>query len=328
MKIDRVLIYVEILNDRPHPVCFELLTKTRQLFPDDSVSVAFAISGSRVDNMVEELRTSGIDMVYAMDDPRLELFNLDYACAGLLEAVKEYKPNLILIGATMFGEELAPTMGIKLDTGVAAHCMDIRKGSDGRLSHLVPAFGGKVIGEIFIPGDKPEISSIKPGIFQAEAMEPRESKVFMLDASILDQVKTKVEVLEVFNKEVSKGVPLDKADIVIAGGFGIGDKTNWSQMEELSIKLNGAVGCTRPAVDCGFTEDETNMIGTSGKSIRPKAYLGFGISGATHHLCGIKDSGLIISINSDENAEIFKSSDYYAVADSAEIINKLIEALR
>lgn len=327
MNIKKILIFVETAEGQINPVCYELLTKTRQLFPGEDINVAFAVLGTQLEDQLIELKVAGVDEIYALDDARLDVFNIDYYCAALSEAVKVYQPELLLIGATLRGEELAPTMGLKLNTGVAAHCMDIRIGKDGELAHLVPAFGGKVIGEIYIPDTKPQISSIKPGIFKAEQMPSRSAVINIMDSNILDQTQTGIKVLNVHQK-VSSGMPLEKAEVVVCGGYGIGDRENWSNMEQLSDLLNGAVGCTRPAVDCGLALDETNMIGTSGKSIRPKVYLGFGISGATHHLCGIKDSGLIITVNSDDNAEIFKSSDYYAVGDAGEIIVKLNELIK
>jgi electron transfer flavoprotein alpha subunit len=322
MIIKKILIFVETAEGQINPVCYELLTKTQQLFSGEEIRTAFAVFGSGLAEHLLDLKQAGVDEIFALDDARLKVFNIDYYCAALSAAVKAYEPELLLIGATMLGEELAPTMGLKLNTGVAAHCMDIRKGTNGELAHLVPAFGGKVIGEIYIPNTKPQISSIKPGIFKAEQMASRNAVISNLDLKVLDQTKTGIYVLHV-HKKATSGMPLDKAEVVVCGGYGIGDKENWTNMEQLSDYLNGAVGCTRPAVDCGFATDEGNMIGTSGKSIRPKVYLGFGISGATHHLCGIKDSGLIITVNSDDNAEIFKSSDYYAVGDAGEIINKL-----
>jgi electron transfer flavoprotein alpha subunit len=326
MSIKKVHVYAEIANSKVNPVYFELISKAKSLFKADDLKLACVSAGSSIQDAVEEIKASGVDIIYAIDDGRLKIYNPEYYCAALEAAVKEFDPDVFLIGATAIGEEIAPTMGLKLKTGVAAHCMDLIMKEDGQLAQMVPAFGGKVIGEIFTPNTRPQIASIKPGIFAAHELEANECQVVEIDKSCLDSVKSKIKAISIEEKKSAK-MPIEKAQVIVCGGHGTGSKENWDKLEKLASLLGGAVGCTRPVVDSGWVEDESAMIGTSGKSVRPKLYIGCGISGATHHVCGMKDSGTIININSDADAEIFNVSDYAVVGNGSEIISKLIELI-
>ncbi|QOX62251.1 electron transfer flavoprotein subunit alpha/FixB family protein [Anoxybacterium hadale] len=326
MKIKRILVYGELEKERLHPVSLELLSKAKEIFPESDVQFGIVVLGSGIGSAVAEARKSGVDLVYHLDDDRLSVFHPEYFAAALIQAVKAFDPDLLLMGATYGGEELAPALGIRLKTGVAAHCTDIRLTKDGKLAQLVPAFGGKVIGEIFTPNTRPQIASIKPGMFLASPQEDKNASLSTLDGSLLNSVPNRIRVKGVNRKELSS-LPVEKAEVVVCGGYGIGSMEHWSSLEKLAEKLGGAVACTRPAIDAGWVRDESSMIGTSGKSIRPKVYIGVGISGATHHICGMKDAGLIVSINSDPNAECFTVSDFKVTGDGNMIVRNLLEAL-
>lgn len=326
MSIKKVLVYAEITNKKVNPVYFELISKAKKIFADNEVSYACVIAGSSIGDMTEEVKCSGVDTIYAIDDNRLEIYNPEYYCAALEEAIKQFDPDLFLIGATLAGEEIAPTLGLRFKTGVAAHCMDLILKEDGSLAQMVPAFGGKVIGEIFIPNTRPQIASVKPGIFVEEKIEKKECEIIKIDKKCLDDVVSRIKAISINKKESTK-MPIEKAPVIICGGYGTGSKENWERLEKLASLLSGATGCTRPVIDTGWVEDESTMIGTSGKSVRPKLYIGVGISGATHHVCGMKDAEVIISINNDADAEIFNVSDYAVIGDGSKIIDKLIELI-
>ncbi len=325
-NINKVMVYAEVIDGQVGASYFELLSKAKSILSGD-VKYAAVITGSKLDKCVDELKASGADVVYAADDARLAVFNVKYVAAAVKKAIEEFKPDMVLVGATPFGEEVAPTLGHNLDTGVAAHCVDIvNKGEEG-IAYMVPAFGGKVIGEIFIPNTLPEIASIKPGVFEAVPQEAKNAEVVAIGADVLDAVKTGVVVKNVEVIPPAK-MPIEKAPVIVCGGFGIGSKEAYDKLEELAIKLGGAAACTRPVLDAGWAPaDEGVMIGSSGKAVKPKLYIGTGISGAAHHLCGIKNAGVIININTDENAESFAASNYKVVADGMSVIEKLIEML-
>ncbi len=325
----RIGVYAECNKNGINPVFYELLTKAEELRKDlkEDYKLCGIIMGKNISNLVDEMKASGVDEVFFSEDDKLEVFNVDYYSAVLKQFIEDYQPEILLIGATALGEELAPTMGLQVNTGVAAHCTDLRINEEGELVQVVPAFGGKVLGEIFTPHTLPKIASVKPGIFTEERLEKKDAVAIEIDKTQLNAKQSRLKVLDVYYK-APQGIPMDKADVVVCGGFGMGSKENWNLLDELAVLLNGAVGCTRPAIDEGWVPDEENMIGTSGRSIRPKVYIGAGISGATHHLCGMKDSGVIISINKDESAEIFNTSDYKIVGDASKVLKAIIEEIK
>jgi len=323
MGIGKVLIIAEMQGGIVLKASYELLAKARRVFSFGDVKIGFAVFGDDIQNAVRELSASGADFVFGMESAKLALFNVDYFALAMREAVKAWDPDVILIPATSSGEELAPTLGVRLHTGVAAHCVDFELREDGRFVQMVPAFGGKVIGEILIPDRKPQIATVKPGMFQAEPQPSVRCEVIMLDHSSVESFSSKIKALRKLEKEMT-GQPLDKAPVVVCGGYGLGSKEVWEKIELLASRLGGAAGCTRPVVDEGWAEDEDLMIGTSGKTIRPMVYIGFGVSGAAHHVCGMKDAGIIISVNNDEQAEMFHVSDYKVVGDLKGILDELL----
>ncbi|MCL6610316.1 MAG: electron transfer flavoprotein subunit alpha/FixB family protein [Peptococcaceae bacterium] len=273
----------------------------------------------------EELYRYGADEVLMVCHPLLEEHRTDLHAAVLADLIRERSPGIVLFGATAWGSEVAPTVAARVKTGLAAHCADLRIDGRGLLVQCVPAFGGKVLGEILCPDRRPQMASVRPGVFQAVPGDAPAGEPLVVRPELDDD--DRIKVLEVQRREIT-GKPLEEAEVVIAGGWGVGSRENWQLLEELAGLLGAAVGCTRPALDEGWTEGEHTMIGTSGKTVRPKVYLGFGISGATHHVVGMKDSGLVISVNTNPNAEIFQFSDFKVVADARAVAEALIAELK
>lgn len=326
MANNKIMVYAELDNGKVQSSALELMTKARSLFTGDDVKIVYVTCGDDTKAAVEELSKAGADAVYVCDSPKLKVFNVDYFSAAVGEAIKQFDPDIVLMPASSYGEELSPTVALQFKTAGAAHCVDLVVAEDGTFVTHVPAFGGKVIGEIMIPNTRPQIASIKPGLFSAEEQAARDCEVVTIDAAVVDAVNSKIKAVQVVEKE-PEGIPVEKADLVVAGGFGVGSQENWDKLEQLAEKLGGTTGCTRPVVDEGWVPDESKMIGTSGKGIRPKVYLGFGISGAAHHLCGMKDSGLIITVNTDKEAPVFGASDFCAVSDDMKIVDALLAKL-
>lgn len=325
-----IWVIAEQLDGVIKPVSFELLGKAKELKNNlrTEEPITAVLLGDNAGKTAETLAGYGAERVIAVEHPKLRLFcNEPYALV-LERLVTEQKPSIILMAATAIGSDLAPTLGAKLRTGVAAHCADARVNEDGGLVAVVPAFGGKVLGDILWPGTRPQIASFKPGVLLKPAY--RENAEYCLEkydpADALSKDKGRLEVLE-YIKEEESGKPLEEAETIVAGGWGMGSQENWNLLEELAGLLGGAVGCTRPAADEGWAL-EKQMIGTSGKTVRPKVYIGAAISGATHHICGMKDAGLVISINKDEKAPIFEVSDLGVVGDAKTILTLLLEKIR
>lgn len=326
-----IWVFAEKANDKISPVTLELLSEARRITQASNYKalISAVLLGDEVSDYKQELIYQGADKVFLAEDERLSLYNNETYSKVISTLAKEHHPDILLIGSTAIGSELAPTVAAQLKTGLAAHCIELRINEEGLLVQIVPSFGGKVVGEILCPNHRPQMATIKPGVLEKDPPdESRSGKVLKVDTdSILNNFVPRIHPREI--KSVPpKGKPLETAEIVVAGGWGIGSEEDWAQLEELASLLGAAVGSTRPAVDEGWAPGEHVMIGTSGKTIKPKVYIGMGISGATHHVCGMKDSGLIININSDKNAAIFEVSDLKVAMDFKKVLPLLIKGIR
>lgn len=322
-----ILVFAEINNGKVCDNSLELLGEANRLKAmrnNDSIVIA-ALIGKDVKKYATDLFTYGADKVVAFENPVLEIYRSDLYGEALAGIIRNYHPEIVLVGATALGSELAPTVAAKLHTGLAAHCTDLKILENGQFTQVVPAFGGKVLGDIYIPKHMPQIASIKAGI--TKKIEPKDHNGTIDDFSCELKGFDRMKIVKV-EKDAETKKSLNDAECIVVGGFGIGSKDEWAKLEELAKLLGGANGCTRPVLDAGWIDNEKAMIGTSGVAVRPKAYLGIGVSGAAHHTCGIKDSGLIISINKDEHAPIFACSDYKVVADYKKVVDALIELLK
>lgn len=320
-----IWIFAEQNNGIIHPVYFELLGKARALYPDENLTAV--VFGENNEALVDILKATGANSVISAEHEKLSSYHPDYYAVMLAQLEKDYQPEIVFAGATAIGSELAPSVAAKLQTGLAAHCADLCTDENGGLVTIIPAFGGKLLGEIMIPEKKPAMATVKPGVFgRCDLSQQENVSIIKADTSCLDEYKSKITLIGI-QKEENTTDAIEDADVVICAGLGISSKENWKKAEELAKLLKGKLGYTRPAVDMGYAGDESAMIGTSGKMIHPKLYIGFGVSGATHHVCGMKDSKIIISINSDENAAIFSVSNYKLVGDSGVILDELLKAL-
>lgn len=325
-----IWVVAEQVAGRINSVSYELLNKAQQLKnqlqkPEPVVAV---ILGKGAEGL-EQLSNYGAEEIITVFAEELEIYQNDLYVAVLQALIEEKKPSIVLIGATAIGQDLAPMLGARLKTGVAAHCVDVRINENNQMVAVVPAFGGKVLGDILCPNTSPQMATLKPGVLgKPVPLEKPAAVVMAFDPSaVLQEDQGRIKALEIVREEQT-GVPLEEAEVIVAGGWGIGSRENWDLVEELARLLGGAVGCTRPVVDEQWVQSEQQMIGTSGKSVRPKVYLAFGISGATHHLCGMKDSGLVISVNKDATAPIFEASDVRIVGDARTILTALIKRIK
>ncbi|HZW36387.1 MAG TPA: electron transfer flavoprotein subunit alpha/FixB family protein, partial [Candidatus Deferrimicrobiaceae bacterium] len=278
-------------------VTLEVLGQARKMSAQSGgCGVDAVLMGNGVGRLAGDLLAGGADKVFLVEDPRLDLYQNDTYGEVLHRLILREEPEVVLFGATAMGEELAPTVAARLGTGLGAHCTDLGLGPDGLLTMGVLGFGGRVHTEMFCPARRPQMASVKPGMFPPLERGETEGTVQREDASaLLAGARIRLKAVKIVREE-PEGMPLEKADVVVAGGWGIGGRENWHLLAELASELSGAVGCTRPALDEGWTAGEHTMIGTSGKTVRPKVYLGFGISGSPHHTVGIRDAGVIINV--------------------------------
>jgi electron transfer flavoprotein alpha subunit len=239
-------------------------------------------------------------------------------------AVK-FCPDIFLLGATSIGKDLASRLAARLRTGLTCDCVGLDVDRDGKLLQLVPAFGGNVMATVICPKHRPQMATVRPGVMRATKIEKAHGSVQRVPVD-LKQENLKIKILD-FSSEETRASPIDTADVVIAGGWGIGSLENWRMLEELATSLGGAVGATRPPVDEKWaTEDQ--LIGQSGKTVRPELYIGIALSGAMQHTIGIQDSRIIVAINNDPKAPIFKTADFGIVADFHEFVPSFIKQIR
>jgi len=320
-----IWVFAEQRGGELHEVSLELLGKARELAEQANNRVTAILLGVNIKPLAQTLLDHGADSVLVADDDRLDTYRLIPYALVIESVIREHQPDVLLMGATAMGVELAPRVAAKVRTGLSAHCIDLKLGSDGQLHQVVPGWGGGVIATITCPEKRPQMATVMPGIMEARSPEERAGEIKEIEVQISDK-DLGPQVLET-KREEPEDQPLEKAEVVIAGGWGIGNKEDWQMVEELAGLLGGAVGATRPPVDEGWAQ-EGQMIGQSGKTVRPVLYMGLGISGVMHHVVGMDQSKHVISINSDPNADIFDVSDVIVVEDFRKIIPKLIEELR
>jgi len=322
-----IWVFADQRNGRLLEVGLELLGQGRMIADKLSMELAAILMGHDVADLADDLGAYGADKVYLLDNPVLENYRSDPYAVLIKDLINQYKPSILLIGATTIGMDLAPRVAAKVSTGLSAHCTGLDVDENGQLAAIVPAFGGSVMASIICPDRRPQMATVRPGFLKKiEREEGRKAVIERIDVT-LDEDSIRTKVVEIFREE-PKCCPIELAETVVAGGYGIGSKENWVMIEELADVLHASVGATRPAADEGWASLEEQMIGQSGKTVHPNLYIGIGISGVLHHLIGIKDSKVIVAINSDPNAPILKAADYGIAADFRDILPHLIEGFK
>jgi electron transfer flavoprotein alpha subunit len=325
MENPQIWVFLEQRGGVLHDVGLELLGKARELAGSRGDTVAALLLGDKVGPLVDRVIAHGADLVLVAEHPALEPYRLLPYTAVLAQACRERQPSILLFGATAMGMELAPRLAARLETGLSAHCIDLQLDSNGLLLQMVPGWGGGVVATIKCPVHRPQMATVMPGVMPKFGPERRSGRVVNLAVGP-DLEVSGPRVLEVYREE-PQTLPLEQAEVVVAGGFGIGGREGWRLLEELAGLLGGAVGATRPPVDEGWAA-ETQMIGQSGKTVRPRLYIGVGISGMSHHVVGMEGAETVVAINIDPQAPLLALADIALVGDYREIIPPLVAELR
>jgi len=306
-------------------VAAELTGKAKELAADLDVQVTAVVLGSDIKHLSKELIAYGADEVLIMDTAWLRDFN-DYVYGEvMIDLIKEYKPEIVLIGATSNGRSLAPHISSTLRTGLTADCTVLEIDKEERLLlQTRPAFGGNLMATIVCPNNRPQMATVRPKVFKP--IEPdysRQGKVTLLTApSPIERFVKKIRDID--NED---GLNLADADIIVSVGRGIGSQKNIQLAQELADALGGALGASRPVVDSGWMP-YSQQVGQTGKTVAPKIYIACGISGAIQHLAGLADIETIVAINNDPDAPIFKVANYAVVGDVKEILPLLTERIK
>lgn len=318
-----VWVIAEQIDCRILPVSLQLIGQARKLATELNTSVETVILGDQMDKRVQQLFSAGADKVYLGNTPEMAFYQPELYTEIIIKLAKEQQPEIMLIGSTSMGTELAPLVAARLGTGLTAHCIDLIIDDNKILEQKIPAYGGLI--SIICPEKRPQMATIASGVFpHPELDESRTGEIIHLE--IPHETPRLVQTLKIVREEPG-GVSLESAPIVVAGGAGAVDIEGWRIITVLSETLNAALGSTRPAVDEGWTELET-MIGQSGKMVSPELYIGVGLSGELQHMVGIVGAKVMVAINNDAKAPVFEQVDYGIVDDCREFVPMLIEKIK
>ncbi|MCI6277077.1 MAG: FAD-binding protein [Clostridium sp.] len=321
-----VWVFAEQREKKIMPVVIELLGEGKKLAKEVGCELCAVLCGSEVEGLADELFEYGADKVYVADAPELEKYTTDGYTKVIFEAIEEYKPEIVLLGATHIGRDLGPCLAVKANTGLTADCTMLEiDPEDKKIKQTRPAFGGNLMATIVCPNHRPQMSTVRPGVMaKAEHTPGRKGEIVKLNVSFNEgDIRTKV--LDIV-KSMKETVSLTDAEIIVAGGMGLGKAEGFDLLKELADKLGGIVASSRAAVDAGWI-DHAYQVGQTGTTVKPKIYVACGISGAIQHVAGMQNAEQIIAINTAENAPIFEVADYGIVGDLYKVIPAMIEEL-
>ncbi|HHT25037.1 MAG TPA: electron transfer flavoprotein subunit alpha/FixB family protein [Clostridiaceae bacterium] len=306
----------------------ELLGQARVMADQVNEEVIALIVGKNVDKAIEQVKKSGATSAITITGDLYAEYNTDVYTNAIVQTVNEYQPNVILISATSQGRDLGPRMSSRLHTGLTADCtalaFDVEK---KEVQWTRPAFGGNLMATIICAEHRPQMGTVRPGVFEKQEYEISPNFEVITKDIDFPQEKILSRIVEVIVDEDAGYVDLEGAEIIVSGGRGIGKPENFKLIEELAEVLGGTVGSSRAAVDAGWIS-HAHQVGQTGKTVGPKVYIACGISGQIQHLAGMSGSDVIIAINKDENAPIFRVADYGIVGDLLTIVPKLTERIK
>jgi electron transfer flavoprotein alpha subunit len=303
-------------------ISYELLGEGKKLAKKLGVRLSAVLLGSGIESKIDEIAARGADRIYVVDDPALKSFQDDPYTEVLVALVEEYKPEIILCGATVIGRSLVSRVAVRIDAGLTADCtgLDIDD-NEKLLLQTRPAFGGNIMATIITPNHRPQMATVRHKVMkEAEVHKSHKAEVIRkkYPSHIL---KTRTRLLDIV-EEIEETVNLAEADIIVSGGRGLGGPENFAMIKELAKTLGAAVGSSRAAVDAGWMP-YSHQVGQTGKTVCPKLYIACGISGQIQHLIGMQSSKVIVAINKDPDAPIFKVATYGIVGDIFEIVPAL-----
>jgi len=322
-----VWVFAEQRQGTLTPVVVELLGEGRKLADKLDVKLCALLVGSNVKDLIQTLIHYGADRVYCVDNELLEKYTTDGYSKAVCIAVESYKPEIIMMGATHIGRDLAPRIASKLNTGLTADCTGLEiDPEDGKLRQTRPAFGGNLMATIICPETRPQMCTVRPGVMDKAIKDTnRTGETIEIEVDISQKdIRTKVLEIVKIKRDM---IPLTDADVIVSGGMGIKNAEGFKMLKELADVLGGTLGASRATVDAGWI-DKSRQVGQTGTTVRPKLYIACGISGAIQHLAGMQESGMIVAINTNPNAPIFEVADYGIVGDVYEVVPQLIELLK
>ena len=335
-----VFVYAQQVDNEISSIALELLGKANELAKDLNTDVTAVLIGSGVAGLVDTLAEYGADKVIVVDDPELKDYRTEPYTHALASVINEYKPDIMLVGATAIGRDLGPRVSARVKTGLTADCTVLEIGNfpinavpgkedqqkHNQLLMTRPAFGGNTIATIACPDNRPQMATVRPGVMQKIGPKAgAKAEVINYNPGFTPNNKY-VEILDVV-KSVTDTVDIMDAKILVSGGRGVGSKENFKLLEDLAEVIGGTVSCSRAVVENEWLPVD-RQVGQTGKTVRPNVYFAIGISGAIQHTAGMEESDIIMAINKDPEAPIFDVADYGIVGDLNKIVPLLTEQLK
>ena len=317
-----IWVFCEQRDGEIQSVALELLGVARELAEKTGEKVGAILLGHGVKGKAKDLVAYGADEVHVVDDAKLASFVTEPYAQAVTQIAKEYTPSVILFGATSIGRDLAPRLSARLKTGLTADCTKLEMDEEGNLFMTRPAFGGNLFATIICPDHRPQMSTVRPGVMKKLDPDYAREGEIVEETIAWDESKFAVKVIEEVRECVSCA-QIENAKILVSCGRGVKDV---APARELATKVGGSVAASRALVDIGVM-DHACQVGQTGKTVRPEAYLAFGISGAIQHLAGMEESEFIVAVNTDKNAPIFKVANLGIVADAAAVMKQLNKIL-
>lgn len=333
-----VYIYAQQVDNELSSIAFELIGKAKELAKDLDTDVTAVLLGYNVGNLCNSLAEYGADKVIVVDDPELETYRTEPYAHALASVINEYKPEIMLVGATAIGRDLGPTVSARVKTGLTADCTVLEIGDfpinplpnqeqkHKQLLMTRPAFGGNTIATIACPDNRPQMATVRPGVMQKlEPVKGAKAEIIEYNPGFEENNKY-VEIINIIKQAKTTENIMD-AKILVSGGRGVGSAENFQMLRDLAEVLGGTVSCSRAVVENGWLPVDL-QVGQTGKTVRPNLYFAIGISGAIQHVAGMEESDIVIAINKDEDAPIFDVADYGIVGDLNKIVPALTQALK
>jgi len=320
-------VFIETNSDgTPKSVGLELLNPGRKLADGQGGKLVAVVIAENADSAAKAADDYGVDRVITIEGSEYKHYSTDAHSAAFTYLIEKYEPMAVMIGATGAGRDLAPRVSARVGTGLTADCTEL--GVDektGCIAWTRPAFGGNIMAVIFCANHRPQMGTVRPGVFKKSPLMPRGAEIVKESFSV-DPSGIRTRVVEIIT-EVCEKVDLEGADIIVSGGRGLGSATGFNLIRSFAGAIGATVGASRAAVEEGWIP-HAHQVGQTGKAVSPRAYIACGISGAAQHVAGMNSSGTIIAINKDPNAMIFGLADYGIVGDLYEILPMLEEELK
>lgn len=333
-----VYVFAQQVDGEVSGIAYELLGKAKDLAKDLNAEVTAVLLGYGVKGLADSLAEYGADKVIVVDDKELEVYRTEPYAHALASVINEYKPEIMLVGATAIGRDLGPRVSARVATGLTADCTVLEIGDfpinptpnqeqkHNQLLMTRPAFGGNTIATIACPDNRPQMATVRPGVMQKiEPVKGAKAEVIEYNPGFEKNDKY-VEIINIIKQAKTTENIMD-AKILVSGGRGVGSAENFQMLKDLAEVLGGTVSCSRAVVENGWLPVDL-QVGQTGKTVRPNLYFAIGISGAIQHVAGMEESDIVIAINKDEDAPIFDVADYGIVGDLNKIVPALTQALK